>query len=149
MRRSIFQSLQGVRSSYMLGMQFPVLPEALLSQGAWWLGLAGLGIPPAHKGAYAAWLRTPGACTTAIAAYRALPLPPPKDLPSPVTETVTAPTTYVWGEHDLYLGRWAAERTGEHCRGDYRFVVADGDHWLPEKRPELVADEVIARVRGG
>jgi hypothetical protein len=31
---------------------------------------------------------------------------------------------------------------------DYRFVEVDEGHWLPERQPELCADEIAARVTG-
>ena len=62
---------------------------------------------------------------------------------------VSAPTTYVWGRRDPFLGRAAAERTARHVSGDYRFVEVDAGHWLPEREPELVAKEVLDRATGG
>jgi len=60
---------------------------------------------------------------------------------------VSVPTTYVWGDHDVALGRYAAEHTGEHVTADYRFVPLRASHWLPETRPEQVAAAIIDRAR--
>ena len=58
----------------------------------------------------------------------------------------TGPTTYIWGRHDFALGRAAAEQTGRFVSGDYRFVEVDAGHWLPETRPQDVADSILETV---
>lgn len=35
---------------------------------------------------------------------------------------VTAPSLYLWGESDISVGRTAAQLTGDHVKGNYRFV---------------------------
>lgn len=77
--------------------------------------------------------------TAALNWYRAMRR---HDLP-----VVTVPTTYIWGERDLAVARSGAEATASWVTGEYRFVpVPDGGHWLPERHPELVAAEVLARL---
>jgi pimeloyl-ACP methyl ester carboxylesterase len=41
------------------------------------------------------------------------------------------------------LGRTAAEHTARFAGSDCRFIELDGGHWLPEIRPEAVADAVL------
>ena len=61
---------------------------------------------------------------------------------------ITVPTTYVWGNEDLAQGRKAAEDTGNHVQGPYRFVPLEArSHWLPDEVPDIVADAVLDRVR--
>lgn len=61
---------------------------------------------------------------------------------------VSVPTTFIWGDQDMAIARSGAEATAERMTGDYRFVpVSGGGHWIPEENPELVAAEVLARVR--
>lgn len=60
----------------------------------------------------------------------------------------TVPTTFVWGSDDMALGRAAAEKTAEFGGDDYRFVELDAGHWLPETRPQEVAEAIVARARG-
>lgn len=61
---------------------------------------------------------------------------------------VVVPTTFVWGEEDMAIGRSGAVATAGRVRADYRFVpVPDGGHWLPELQPEMIAREVAARIR--
>ena len=53
---------------------------------------------------------------------------------------VTAPTLYVWSDGDVALGRTAAEATGRHVAGPYRFEALTGvTHWVPEEAPDLLA----------
>lgn len=61
---------------------------------------------------------------------------------------VTVPTTFVWGEEDIAISRSGAEATRARVIADYRFLpVPGGGHWLPEQHPELLAREVLARIR--
>lgn len=143
---SMLTSDQLLRSWYMLALQLPVLPEVLLARGLRREGLRSLDLPERYRLVFEEQLRQPGALTGAIAPYRAMLL-----WPSPVTTRarvqVDVPTTYVWSRRDRYLGPQAAHRTAHYCTGPFRFVEADADHWLPEKRPELVVEAILHRIR--
>jgi pimeloyl-ACP methyl ester carboxylesterase len=55
---------------------------------------------------------------------------------------ISAPTLYVWGEHDAFLGRRAAELTEQFVRGPYAFHALAAGHWLqdlPETAQLLLA----------
>lgn len=138
-------SRQGLMSWYMMAMQIPALPELTLGWGLCREGLRRLGLPREHAEAYLHWLQQPGALRSSIGAYRALLTRAPRDAFA-ADLPVTVPTTYVWGARDAYLGRWAAEATAQHCTGEYRFLELDADHWLPEKRPQEVADAITERL---
>lgn len=142
---SMSRSTQVLRSWYMLALQLPALPEALVARGLRREGLGSLDLPEKYRLAFEEQLRRPGSITGAIAPYRALLL-----WPSPLTTRsrvhVETPTTYVWSRRDPYLGAKAARRTAHYCRGPFRFIEADADHWLPEKEPDLVADAILQRV---
>jgi pimeloyl-ACP methyl ester carboxylesterase len=56
------------------------------------------------------------------------------------------PTTYVWGNEDVALGRAAALGTASWVSADYRFVELDAGHWLPETRPHDVAAAILERA---
>lgn len=144
MQDAVRHSRQGLMSWYMLAMQIPVLPEALLGFGIRREGLRRLGLPREHEEAYLRWLRRPGAVRASISPYRGLFTRPSGTFRSDTPVRVS--TTYVWGAHDAYLGRWAAEATAQHCTGEYRFVELDADHWLPEKQPDQVAEAIAERA---
>lgn len=148
LRWASLHSSQGLKSWYMLAMQIPLLPEALFRSGLRREGMRRLGLPAAHDAAYTEHFLKRGAARSMINMYRAMRKRPRAGSQSFPTDLVTLPTTFVWGNADAYLGRAAAEKTAEYCRGEYRFREVDGDHWLPEKHPVIVAEEIIRRVRG-
>lgn len=130
---------QARRSWYMAAFQVPWLPEQVLPR-SFASGLRKSGLPAAKAEHYATRMREPGALTAGINWYRALPLS------RGAAHRVRVPATYVWGRHDPFLGRRAAELTAEHVIAPYEFVELDEGHWLPERAPRAVADAVIARV---
>jgi pimeloyl-ACP methyl ester carboxylesterase len=98
------------------------------------------GIPADAVDAYVAVLSAPGALTAALNWYRAM---------SSATrvDPVDVPTTYVWSDGDVAIGRTAAEACGDHVRGDYRFLTLPGvTHWIPEQAPEELATAILDRV---
>jgi pimeloyl-ACP methyl ester carboxylesterase len=131
---------QALRSWYMGLFQLPVAPELLVARSLR-STLLGSGLPPAHVERYCRAMADSAALTGALGWYRGLPFST-----RPPVGPVGVPTTYVWGRHDFALGRAAAERTASQVRGPYRFVELDAGHWLPETRPEEVAEAVLARI---
>ncbi|MDT5302401.1 MAG: hypothetical protein QOG79_5643, partial [Mycobacterium sp.] len=85
-----------------------------------------------------------GALTPAINWYRGLPFSSRRHL-----QRVSLPTTYVWSTDDIALGRRCAELCERYVTGSYRFEVVGGSHWIPEEQPDLVADLIVDRVKGG
>lgn len=138
---AMLRSDQALRSWYMGVFQLPLVPEVLLRPGLAQLLRRG-GLPAEDAAHYAARMSERGALSSALGWYRALPF----SLSAPVGRC-RVPTTYVWGERDVALGRAAAERTADYVTGDYRFVPLKAGHWLPEKRPTEVAEAVIEQVR--
>ncbi len=147
MRRALVRSTQGLHSWYMLAFQIPGLPERLLRSGGGERlakGLTSDGLPQDDARANATLLQEPGAARGAVNWYRGLLRSKPSDLPK-----VSVPTTYAWGTKDGYLGRWAAEHTGDWTTGPYRFEVLEGvSHWIPEREPERTAQLVLDRAAG-
>lgn len=155
LRESLRHGDQVRRSWYVLAFQVPVLPEHLLARTLRRGGLRRTGLPASAGQGYAARLGRAEALRGPVHWYRAALRPergrrrggrPDRD-GTPQEATVTVPTTYLWGSRDPFLGREAAERTGRHVSGDYRFVECGAGHWLPEREPGLVARMVLERVR--
>lgn len=145
------------RSWYMLAFQTAVVPEVMLARLMQGGAMVRQGVPEEHQARYAARLRRPADLRGPVNWYRA-PLRPRlgdgrwhrlEGDTQRLEEPVQVPTTYVWGRHDPYLGRAAAERTGGYVDAEYRFVELDAGHWLPEREPETVAREVLARLGRG
>ncbi|MCA0146305.1 alpha/beta fold hydrolase [Blastococcus sp. LR1] len=98
------------------------------------------GIPPEAVDEYVAVLSAPGALTAALNWYRAMS----SDIK---VDKVGVPTTYVWSDGDVAIGRTAAEACEEFVTGDYRFVELPGvTHWIPEQAPEQLARAILDRV---
>ncbi|WP_369131150.1 alpha/beta fold hydrolase [Modestobacter roseus] len=119
--------------------------EALLGDGARRLRrlLEAPGVPAEAIDAYVDVLSAPGALTAALNWYRAM------DATTRVAP-VEVPTTYVWSDGDVAVGRTAAEACADQVTGDYRFVELPGiTHWVPEQAPEALAGAIIERVAGG
>jgi len=139
------RSRQALRSYYMAVVQLPWLPERSLAGRVGSL-LANSGLNASDAARYDARFATPDSLTGPLNWYRALPLAgfDPEGRRAP--RRVGVPTTYVWGRHDPFVDRVAAERCGHHVDGDYRFVELDADHWLPENHADAVAPLILSRV---
>jgi pimeloyl-ACP methyl ester carboxylesterase len=98
------------------------------------------GIPPEAVDEYVAVLSAPGALTGALNWYRAMSSDTRVD-------PVEVPTTYVWSDGDVAIGRTAAEACANFVTGDYRFVELPGvTHWIPEQAPEQLARAILDRI---
>ena len=98
------------------------------------------GISPETVDEYVAVLSAPGALTAALNWYRAMSSDARVD-------KVEVPTTYVWSDADVAIGRTAAEACEQFVTGDYRFVALPGvTHWIPEQAPEQLAAAILDRV---
>ncbi|MFT4127416.1 MAG: alpha/beta fold hydrolase [Gordonia sp. (in: high G+C Gram-positive bacteria)] len=133
---------QLLRSWYMAVFQIPKLPElalATLSQSS--------RAPEFGPKGFLEKLRTDiidyGALTGGINWYRALTF----GNPSVLNRKITVPTTYLWSDGDIYLARAGARGCAAMVDAPYDFIVLSGvDHWLPQRRPEAIADAITARV---
>ena len=98
------------------------------------------GIPDEAIEQYVAVLSAPGALTAALNWYRAMSS-------SDKVDPVRVPTTYVWSDGDVAIGRTAAEACANYVTGDYRFVELPGiTHWIPEQAPEQLAAAILDRI---
>jgi pimeloyl-ACP methyl ester carboxylesterase len=101
------------------------------------------GVPKEAVDEYVAVLSAPGALTAALNWYRAMSS-------GTKVDRVGVPTTYVWSDGDVAIGRTAAEACGEFVTGDYRFVELRGvTHWIPEQAPGRLATAILARITSG
>jgi pimeloyl-ACP methyl ester carboxylesterase len=133
---------QQERSGYIrLFWQEGKAEEVLLADGARRLRrMFGDAVPAEAVDEYVAVLSAPGALTAALNWYRAMSSGTPVD-------PVDVPTTYVWSDADVAIGRTAADGCADCVRGDYRFVELPGvSHWIPEQAPEALAGAILDRV---
>ncbi len=143
--RSMTSSTQGLKSWYMLLFQVPFLLEILAALAPrvflGWLGRSGMTEEEVAR--CRAEILQDGALTGGLGWYRALPL-----LGSAARDTdVDVPTTLVWSDQDVALGRRGTELTPQHVRGPYAFVELTGvSHWIPTQAPEALASAVLDRI---
>jgi pimeloyl-ACP methyl ester carboxylesterase len=98
------------------------------------------GVPAEAVDVYVTQLCAPGALTAALNWYRAMS----SDVR---VDPVAVPTTYVWSDGDVAVGRTAAEACAGQVTGDYRFVELPGiTHWVPEQAPGQLARAVLDRI---
>jgi pimeloyl-ACP methyl ester carboxylesterase len=98
------------------------------------------GVPAEAIDEYVAVLSAPGALTAALNWYRAMSS-------DTRVEPVAVPTTYVWSDGDVAIGRTAAGACANHVTGDYRYVELPGvTHWIPEQAPEQLARAILDRI---
>jgi pimeloyl-ACP methyl ester carboxylesterase len=101
---------------------------------------SGNGVPAEAVDQYVAVLSVPGALTAALNWYRAMSS-------GTTVDPVAVPTTYVWSDGDVAIGRAAAEGCAAHVTGDFRFVELSGvTHWIPEQAPEQLATAILDRI---
>jgi pimeloyl-ACP methyl ester carboxylesterase len=137
---------QKARSSYIALFRKPDKAEKVLL--AWHATalrklLGGVG-DASRVSRYADPMREPGALTAALNWYRAMSR---ADLAG--VGPVAVPTTYVWSDHDVAIGRTAAEACAQNVTGDYRFVQLPGvSHWIPDAAPAPLAEAILARAGG-
>lgn len=116
--------------------------DLLLADGAQRLtALYGDAVPVGLAVRYVAHLAEPGALTAALNWYRAM------SAALASTPRVQVPTTFVWGELDMAIGRVPAEACGDFVDADYRFVELTGiGHWIPEQAPDSLAEAILVRA---
>lgn len=144
MAASMLRSRQLLKSWYMLAFQLPWLPEAGYSKRglpATRRALERSGLSKEAIDRYVAPLTEPGAARGPLNWYRALPFGQPAG-------RVAVPALYVYATEDAFLGRKAADLTGEYVDGPYQYEVIEGaTHWLPENNAEQMASLLVAHAR--
>jgi pimeloyl-ACP methyl ester carboxylesterase len=135
---------QRERSAYIgLFRQAGTAERVLLDEDARALRQLLTGVGAERVDAYAEPMLVPGALTAALNWYRAL------SSADSVAEPVTLPTTFVWSDGDVAIGRTAADACAAQVSGDYRLVVLPGvTHWIPDEAPAALAQAVLDRVAG-
>lgn len=143
---------QMVKSWYMFVFLLPKLAEVLLPLDDYALLTKAFINDPIRRGAYTeadlaiyreAWSQ-PGAITSMVNYYRAMPYP---SLRMEVTP-IHAPTLVLWGDRDAYLGPDLAvppEKLVPNARVEH---VADASHWIQHDQPELVSARIVSFFRG-
>jgi pimeloyl-ACP methyl ester carboxylesterase len=140
--RSLRRPGQLRKSWYMAFFQLPWLPEWLMSRPRYAEHNVG-GMPPETLARVRPEIVEDGALTGALNWYRAMPLSDRGLL----RHRVRVPTTHVWSDHDVALGREGADLTAGYVDAPYRLEVLAGvSHWIPDEVPERLAAIILERV---
>ncbi len=142
---SWLRSTQGLRSWYMGAFQLPVLPERLAATpgGVVDRALRRSGMSEEEVARFREEVVADGALPGALGWYRALPF----SSAGGASRQVRVPTTLVWSDRDVAIGRAAVDATADWVAAPYELVVLEGvSHWIPTQAPQALASAVLARV---
>lgn len=143
--KSWVTSTQGLKSYYMLLFNLPRLPELLLRRAPrrFEAMLRNAGMTDDDVVRFRREIVADGAFPGGLAWYRALFLPDPSlRLPR-----ITRPTTMVWSDDDVALGRKGIDLTPDWVDADYELVVLEGvTHWIPTQAPDALVEAILERV---
>ena len=142
---------QALRSAYVGFFQLPVLPEAALAAGGFFLlrrALRQSSRPGAFTdedlGRYRQAWAEPGALSGMLAWYRALRLKPASEGEA----RIRCPTLVIWGRRDAALESGLAEASAALC-DDARVVFHDrATHWVQHEEPEAVSQALAGFLTG-
>ena len=130
------------KSWYMVTFQVPWLPERTFARDAEPL-MRRAGMPEHAVARVLSEMIDSGAIGYALNWYRAMPF----QSPGGYGRRIGLPTTFVWSNRDVALGRYGADLTAEYVTGPYEYVVLDGvSHWIPDEEPDELADAILDRV---
>lgn len=143
--KSMISSNQIFKSYYMLLFQLPILPERMLSRaggfGEKMFRAAGMDMKMIET--FRREIVSDGALRGGLGYYRSM-FASAGDLGG----RIHVPTTYVWSDGDVALGRRGTELTPQYVSAPYELIVITGaSHWLIDQNPDEVAASIIKRVR--
>jgi len=141
--RSMLSSLQAFKSYYMGLFQLPFLPEWILGSGRGDKLLRGGGMTREMVKTFHTEIVDYGALPGGLGYYRSMFRVSPKQF----GKKVAVPTTYIWSDDDIALGRKGAEINQRWVTGPYEFEIFEGaSHWIPNERPAELAASIIKRI---
>ncbi|GAW49017.1 MULTISPECIES: alpha/beta fold hydrolase [unclassified Nocardioides] len=140
-------STQGLKSWYMGAFQLPRLAElsARRPGGPFDRSMRRSGMTTEDLARFRSEIVEYGALPGGLAWYRAIPF----TSPGAARRRVSVPTTLVWSDGDVAVGRAAVDATARWVDAPYELVVLGGvSHWIPTQAPEALAEAILARVAG-
>jgi pimeloyl-ACP methyl ester carboxylesterase len=141
--RSMLSSDQALKSYYMALFQLPYLPEWVLGSGRADGLLRRAGMTRDLVEQFHRDIVDHGSLRGGLGYYRSLL----RVSPGQLGRKVTVPTTYVWSDRDVALGRKGAELTEQWVTGPYELeIYEDASHWIPDERPDVLAASIVRRI---
>jgi pimeloyl-ACP methyl ester carboxylesterase len=146
-RNVVLNPRQTFKSWYVFALQFPWIPEWILSRNRFaamlsriqWNGDAGSMSSQDAERYIAAWSQ-PNAFTSMINWYRAAFRTVPLFLEEP---RIHVPTLLIWGEQDPFLDRVMAQLSIDHCDSGRVVYLPDAGHWVHHEKPDTVARLIL------
>jgi pimeloyl-ACP methyl ester carboxylesterase len=138
-------STQGLKSWYTGLFQLPFVPElaAAPAGGPFDRALRRGGMTDAEVERFRTEIVEYGALPGGLAWYRGTPFGDPRS----TGQRVQVPTTLVWSDGDVAVGRQGVERSGQWVDAPYHLEVLEGvTHWIPTQAPEALARAILDRV---
>ncbi len=153
-REALRTPRQLLKSSYVLFFQIPWLPEKAIEAGNFASLRSVFRNDPVRPGTfsrgdidrYVEALSRPGALTSAINYYRALPRQTPARIRS-LSRTIEAPVLVIWGEKDRFLIPELADPNPALVPNARVERLPDASHWVQQDRPEEVNALLLDFVR--
>ena len=136
------------RSRYLAFFMMPVLPELTARRpgGRFDQSLRAAGMSEADVERFRREIVAYGALPHALGWYRALPLARPGGLGG-LDRRVRVPTTLLWSDGDVAIGRVGVDATAGWVDAPYQLVVLRGvSHWIPTQAPDDCAAAILGRV---
>ncbi|MBC7275160.1 alpha/beta fold hydrolase [Nocardioides sp.] len=129
------------KSAYMAFFNIPFLPELVSGRdGRMERMMRGSGWNDEDVERFREEIVDHGALPGALGWYRALPL-------APRVGRVSVPTTMLWSDGDVAIGRSALEGNEDSVTGPYELVELAGvSHWIPTKAPEAAASAILGTI---
>ena len=143
--RAMATSRQGLHSWYMYAFQLPRLPEAMAARPGGMLErfLRHSGMTDEEVARFRREIVEYGALPGALGWYRAQFLLDP----SMTASRVRIPTTLVWSDGDVAVGRKGVDLTPDYVDAPYALEVLEGvTHWIPTQAPDRLARIVLDRI---
>jgi pimeloyl-ACP methyl ester carboxylesterase len=151
--RALRSSDQALRSWYLLVLRAPGVAESIVrvAPGAVRRLLRRSGLSDDEVRRFQREIVDDGALPTALAWYRTWRLRPRRGTPTATgPRRVQVPTTLVWSDCDVALGRRGVELTAEYVAAPYRLCVLEGvSHWIPTQAPDALAEAILSRIGPG
>lgn len=134
------------RPTYIKVFRVPHLAETLLGFAGFWAmnSMLYATMPVADRDEYNAVFREPGALTSALNLYRALPIGGDMGFNRPTTQ----PVLYIYGSRDIpaYVNPKVQARLPSFIEGPFESLALDAGHWLIQEKTEIVVDRLMKHL---
>ena len=146
MQHILTNQRQRLRIWYMLFFQLPWLPEASMRANNYQFIEGVFRSTAVHKeqfsdeviAQYRRAIAKPGALTSAINYYRAVPRRASMEFSAKLNPVAKMPVMVIWGEQDTALGKELNDRLEYYVPDVTLHFIPDASHWVQQDCPDLV-----------